>query len=737
MAGYFIDLLSHAYPDAIVSYFLCKKGQDGLTRACDIIRTIAYQLAKRDKSIYDALDELKRSDAFQIDDKLGVAFLFKKLVSEPLNLNDQNREVYIIIDGVDEADFAVKDPFRKQAEMETLINCLVNLSSVRLLFISRPIDSLYRVQNMVKKLIEKNDNEDDIMAYVKQTLEASETLKEGFDREKIDPYKYFSEKADSIFLWVVIVLERLEKAETEGEFKKYLAGFTESSGDMELLYTAVLSSFTEKTRTWITQILKWITLAAGALTVELLKEAVETSVPDKLLNFKRFLDVQCGAILRLVPARWSEAQFTVQLIHETLRSYLIDPDLTCNVSFRIDEQSSHEEVASVCLRALCCGKDSELIGYAANSWQFHLSKVNVSRTKTLFINLYDFFNSEGCKLWLRIILRNYDGRDGRYVYAEEGSLQIAYQYLMRQGKLSVSTDEPEDSDPTTWATDILDSPWKLEEIVGKTAAELWLYDALPTESVIYAFWLSLKHYCKLNGRSMASVSDLQDLAHGEFSCIRAWVNESPFKDVQQLGLGIGYYELHLCEKALQHLNSSIEHLGNSDEFYREMVLTASIEANDIDQAIAVFNSGPTFRSPSKLVFALNGHGKWDEARKILDRQDGSVILWALYRLQIDLAELRFDEAVEDCEQQIKKSDSMYKQWWSWQCLAHVYKASGDANGVLRLYERAMESGQVKWGEGGLHNTRSDVALVAEPIGSLFLLPKFLFQANQMKSQHPQ
>jgi hypothetical protein len=235
MAGYFINLLIRAHPDAIVSYFFCRKGQDGLTRACDVIRTLAYQFAKQDKSIYHALDKLKGNDAFEVDKKLGIAFLFKKLISEPLVLNGQNREVYIIVDGVDEGDFTVKDLIRKQQEMEVLINCLVSLSAVRVLFISRPIDLLHRVQSMMKNVTEKNDNERDIMAYVKQALNASETLNIGFKRVKTKPYKYFSDKADSIFLWVVIVLECLEKAETEEEFQKYLTGFSESFGDMELL----------------------------------------------------------------------------------------------------------------------------------------------------------------------------------------------------------------------------------------------------------------------------------------------------------------------------------------------------------------------------------------------------------------------------------------------------------------------------------------------------------------------
>ena len=403
-------------------------------------------------------------------------------------------------------------------------------------------------------MIEKDDNEEDIKAYVKQTIDASETLRGGFKREEIDPYEYFSAKANSIFLWVVIVLERLEKAETEGEFKRYLAGFSESSGDMELLYTAVLSTFTERARIWITEILKWLIVGAEAFTIEQLKEAVEHGVPDKLLNFKRFLEVQCGAILRLVPAD-SENKFTVQLIHETLRSYLLDIDLTCNESFRIEEETS-QEVASFCLRTLCSGKDSELTDYAARHWANHLSNVNVSSLSTgICSDLYYFFRSDGIKLWLSIILDFPVDIDGRFVYVEESYLQSVYECLRREKALRAGADNHEDLGPSNWALDIIDSPWKLEEIVGKSAAELWLYESLRVHVVPPAFWLSLKHYCKRNGQSMDNVSELQGLASGEFSSIRAWLNEGQVKNVQTLGLGVAYYDMRLWSKAVQHLKA--------------------------------------------------------------------------------------------------------------------------------------------------------------------------------------
>src|SRR5947207_2943857 len=135
MAGYFIELLKFSTPaPSIVAFFFCRSGQVGLTKARDIIRTLAYQCMNENPQARRVLDNAK-SISFRIDDSVPIRSLFATLISEPL-LKIQH-DIYIILDGIDEADLDSKDVFGdrvQQTEMEVLIDCLAHLPSARILF---------------------------------------------------------------------------------------------------------------------------------------------------------------------------------------------------------------------------------------------------------------------------------------------------------------------------------------------------------------------------------------------------------------------------------------------------------------------------------------------------------------------------------------------------------------------------------------------------------------------------
>ena len=727
MAGYFIDLLTHLYPTPNVGYFFCKKGQQGLTRSFDIIRTLAYQLSKDNKAARSVLDELKRSDAFKIDDKLGVAYVFRKLLYEPLHQHtDMN--VYIIVDGIDEADFAIQDSVEDKSEMEVLINCFAGLEFVRLLFISRPIAALDRLRNKTAKIIEKNDNKTDIDAYVTRVIEQSKTLKADFEREGVNPYEYFSTKADSIFLWVVIVLEQLERAKTEGAFRKYLKGFSEASGKMELLYTSVLSTFDEEERQWIKEILKWLVVAAEELTVEQLKEAVESSVPDKLRDFKGFLEVECGAILRLVPSeRRGDDQSAVQLIHETLRSYLIDPSC-CHKYFHFDEEEVHCEVVQFCLRTLCSGSNSYTAGYAAIRWSYHLTKVDMSKPNQILTDLYEFIHSDGCKTWLKIKLMRPQGyllsnSDGRFVYVEEGSLQDVYECLLRW-KIFANHDGQKGLPEVVanWVSAILETPSKLEEEVGKAAAELWLYEHAPGAVIQPSFWLCLKHYCKLMKRRMDCVRDLQDIATNQFSCLVAWVDGRSRKPTN-MALGIAFYSLRLWDDSLQYLKLVIDAEDEGLQRWR-FLGTAYLEIMDYDSAIEAFRlytenfTGELsylFLSLENLASALIAKGDLEGGILALEKRlsywYGCDDLLPSMRLAETYASTRDYEKMIQVFEKAAAGIQFYgstvyrkpQKWWAWQGIVETYKVKGDSAAVVEAYKKATEEGHANWARTGWRN----------------------------------
>ena len=713
MAGYFIDLLRQLHPTPTVAYFFCKKGQKGLTTACDIIRTLAYQLTKDNNEARAVLEYTRNGmHSSVIDENLGVRFLFKKLLQEPLQ--SLKSDVYIILDGVDEADVTIRDVMEGKPEIVILMECLTTLPFIRMLFISRPNAAISRyVKTLMKKSIEKNDNQHDIDTYVRETI--SERVKRAFANEGIDPFKYFSEKANSIFLWVVIVLEQLEKVKRKSDFQKLLNGFSQASGDMERLYTSVLSSFNDEDRMLVKEILKWLVVRARELTVDELKAAVEMSLSDELLDFTDFLAVDCGAILRLVPGNVHSSNVTVnnfstQLIHETLRSYIVDRE-TCHKDFYVDEEDAHRDVVWHCFNTLCADDQNTLTNYASTLWAEHLIKLNTSTAihRTLE-HVYRFFHSSGCKRWMQSGPRDrkYPGSKGRFHYSEERYLQIVYGFLTRwsafrqAGKYGKSKDTEDEKHVTAiqnWGLLMLDQPWKLEEYAGKAAAELWLYEGVDGSLPRMLFWISLKHFCKINKRSMDRVSDLQDVAENNFLCIEKWIDQDTLKrKACPMGLGRAFYSLRLWPNAAEWLRRVTD-----EEDRRELLGISYFEMCDYDSAIEIFENQPSFY----LAFALRARGDWDRAIAAFETNfrlrrgfPFAVPYWYLAEMY---------HARGDYEKEIWLFREVLSRfrcrgawlWWVWECIAEAYKALGDLAGAKKLYKDALVEGCEDWASTGL------------------------------------
>jgi len=101
------------------------------------------------------------------------------------------------------------------------------------------------------KPIQKEDTEADIDTYVMDTVHSSSTLQMLFQATCKDALQYFREKGCGIFLWVVLVLQQLERARTKSTFLKYLDGFSAATGSMEDLYFAILSKVEEEDKPWV------------------------------------------------------------------------------------------------------------------------------------------------------------------------------------------------------------------------------------------------------------------------------------------------------------------------------------------------------------------------------------------------------------------------------------------------------------------------------------------------------
>lgn len=317
MAAYLIDIIKSCYQSSIVAYFFCKSERPGLNTARDIVRTLSYQCIYNNEEAQSALEILMTTNFPR--DTVGIRLFFSKLLLEPLQRIGQ--DIHIILDGLDEVDFAI-DAEEQRAEIHVLINCLAHLPCTRLLFLSRPETAVnVIIPGLTIKHVDFSHNGNDIQKYVVEEIARSESFQRWFPPELGDPVTYFVENSNGVFLWAALLLRQLSRARSKLVFQNCLDGVSEGSG-MDVLYSGILSRIDRNDIKWIKEILLWLAVAEGELDVDELQAAVESSQKDEINDFTTFLDEECGSIVYLIPKwlRWS-----VQLIHETLRSFLLDP----------------------------------------------------------------------------------------------------------------------------------------------------------------------------------------------------------------------------------------------------------------------------------------------------------------------------------------------------------------------------------------------------------------------------
>lgn len=731
MAGYFIDLLKQLSPNSVIAYFFCKSGRVGLTAARDIVRTLCHQIIRSKFNALSVVEGLKRN-GFSIDHNVGISLLVEQFLREPLL--HTNSDVYIILDGLDEADFATRDrtELKPISEMEILITRLATLTSTRLLFISRPEADICRmVPNLFIKSISIKDVQIDINSYVQQKIDHSQRLQRHFQREGIDPFNYFRRNAKGIFLWVVIVLQQLEKINSASIFKKYLDGFSEASGDMGLLYSRVLLRFNEYDQRWVKEILRWLVVKQGSLGVGVLKEAVEMALNDELSDFANFLEVDCGSILDVKKLRptndpWTPSEDTaVELIHETLRSYLTNGE-HCDSEFHLDNEKAHRCALERCVDVLL-GEISfpNFRRYAGSHWVDHLIR-GYSKTgptpQNILRDLHRFFESGGCKSWVKV--GNFRPPRGSYrfparIFIEDIYLEAVHEYL-RQWNADVQTDgvdqKPNLCDANSaarhWGLGVLNSPWRLSEYLGKAAAEIWLYE----KSIDFGtpFWLSMKQYCKIHGHDFVFTEDLHPLAFHNFTTILGWLDDQGDRVPRDESLGDGFRglslwnESRLCYMRATGVDSknlrvwlNLRHtcMKLKDHDGSIGALTESLKLNKCWTRLA--DLGTQLRLKGDLEAAITA---FEEAIQLLRKDERlSDFLHHVPHMFLDLGAIYASR--KDYFNEIRTFEKLVeydpKSWWAWQCLREAYTAIGDIRGTIDVHRTAniLYSHQ-NWSETG-------------------------------------
>jgi hypothetical protein len=555
IAGYLIDLLKCRYPNAIVAYFFCRSHQTGLTKALDIIRTLSYQCIDDDQGARCSLEGLKKRD-FRISDDLEIGLLFEKLLREPLL--SSKKEIYIVLDGLDEADSSEAE----QKKLLELLVCLTRLPYCRLLFISRPSPDISKfIPNMTKRRIGKIENDSDILVHVEKCFAESQSLRKLFGLANVDPKDYFKEKANGIFLWVDLVMQQLAKVKSASVFQKCLEGFSEASGSMEKLYTNILSKVEEDDRPWIREIIRWVTLSVETISINELQHAVEFTLRDSLVDFLSFLEVECGSMLQ---SSGTFRRTGVQLIHETFRTFVITR-AKCPSWVFIDGEISHGSIVLNCLGRLNKSDSHIFDEYCVRNWATHLlESTALEQREKILKSLYELFTFR-LNGWVRyrylccsvpIPCANYEILAAD---TEEPCLNATSQWIQKgyqDGKEAHASiaDAEKDSMLGNWLRAVLHNPSILGEAIGKAAVNLWLDEKSSAPySITTYFALGLNYYWKRENRYLNNWKELAELVQGNFQNIAIWAGSKSYSVIDRVNSGIVCFVLQQWEDCVRFL----------------------------------------------------------------------------------------------------------------------------------------------------------------------------------------
>ena len=685
LGAYFLELVRCLDREAVLVYFFLRNGVSGLNKASDVVRTFAYRFATMIPEVRLSLEKLKKS-GFKPDDGVGLHLLISKLLLEPLL--QSKRPAYIILDGLDEADNSLDSVDLRRQSIEILVDSLCRLPSTRLLFLCRPS----KIVRKILRCVDSSDNKEDIKAYVHQRLAEHKALQARFAQEEIEPCEFFLHNSNGIFLWVVLVLDQLSETESRSAFRKYVHDMSRTPSDMTRLYLNIVERLTPEQRKWIREILYWIVAPKRQLAIDELQNAVEWCLEDELNNFREYVEFRCGSIFRM--SKIDETTNSVQIIHETLRSFLADSK-SCPADLYVTADVAHEHLTVACLTFLSTdGTDSQpLHHYATTAWNYHLMHTKARKDKSRILSsLYCFFHSANFKNWVnRELVQRW--RSGAILHIEErvlGDVQAWLSMYPDSGSDPKSGDSEDLKLAIKWMQSMVLEPHKLGEYIGKAAASIWLFDELRTvQRIDAAFRLTMRYYGRRNGgRGFISRDELEQLLKTNFAPLLSWSGSPTQAKLRESNLQIAYSTLAHWDERLAFRTALT--YKTTQEIWEDIQLSAARNLKSSSVASISTNLdrskswASTILKPSHTVNKIAA--KAIEKSKLMVQHDPTDYVAWLQLADAHRAINQYHEAIQAYKSAIEIKPRDLEAYGT---LAEVYRLMGRHDSAIETFEMAI------------------------------------------------
>ncbi|KAL8952405.1 MAG: hypothetical protein Q9222_001682 [Ikaeria aurantiellina] len=334
IAAYVVKQLYDCNMDC--GYFFFRHGDRSKSSVATMLRSFAYQMALTNPRIRSEILSMHDNGvAIDADDERTI---WRSIFLTRIFRTDFHQPYFWIIDALDEC---------------TNLNCLLPMLAridksipLRILVTSRPssvIQTLIlqeRLHVLYKTLTVESSYQD-----IRCVLEANARFLPIDDPTACEALiARILDKANGCFLWATLVLKELEITHSEQQIQEVLDSVP---GEMDSLYTRILDTMATVPRNQklAQAILRWTVCAVRPLTVEELKEAIRLDLGEIIPRLERTVESVCGHLIHV------DGSSRVQLVHQTVRAYLIQNDLTSD--FAVNRVREHSRLAEVCLQYLC------------------------------------------------------------------------------------------------------------------------------------------------------------------------------------------------------------------------------------------------------------------------------------------------------------------------------------------------------------------------------------------------
>ncbi|ETS86413.1 hypothetical protein PFICI_00241 [Pestalotiopsis fici W106-1] len=333
------QITKNARKEALISFFFNARGQDLEKSIAGLYRSLLLQLLDMKPDLQYVLDSFRPGHEWTIE---SLTYVLEEAAQ---GLGES--QLVCLIDALDECD---------QGQVRDMVTFLERLtldrSSLRICFASRHYPFINIQTDLSTVLEERKGHQEDITTYLNSALRIGRNKRAEKIRSRLQ------EKACGVFMWVILVVDILNKDYNAGDVLELEDRIEQLPGDLHSLFRDVLTRYTDN-RKELRLCFQWILFSKRPLTPSQLYIAILSgSNPKRLSKWNRDDFEEADAERYILDKSKGLTELTkskiptVQFMHESVNDFLqkengliwLFPDLEANI-----EGYSHEALKDCCL----------------------------------------------------------------------------------------------------------------------------------------------------------------------------------------------------------------------------------------------------------------------------------------------------------------------------------------------------------------------------------------------------